>query len=234
VSGERWPRVAVVVFPGSNCDRDALWALRDLTVPAEPVWHADADLEGFEAVLLPGGFSYGDYLRAGALAARSPVMTAVRRLVRRGGRVLGICNGFQILCEAGLLPGALTLNVSRRFHCQWTPLAAPPGNPLWPEGARLRLPIAHGEGCYRLGPDGRAALADGAYRIWLQYCGPDGSLDAGWAPNGSDDNIAGIATADGRVAGLMPHPERAMEDALGGRDGRRVLTAWLAGGRGAW
>jgi phosphoribosylformylglycinamidine synthase len=221
------PRVAVVVFPGSNCDRDALSALAELGVEADPVWHTVETLAGYDGVILPGGFSYGDYLRAGALAARSPVMGAVRRLADDGGRVLGICNGFQTLCEAGMLPGALTLNTSRRFHCVWSSLSVPEeGAGFLPGGDRLRLPIAHGEGCYRMGEGGWEALQT-THRVILQYAGADGSVEPRYALNGSDLNIAGVANRAGTIAGLMPHPERAMDARMGGADGRRFLGAWL-------
>jgi phosphoribosylformylglycinamidine synthase I len=221
-------RVAVVTFPGSNCDRDALEALKLLGVDAELVRHTAESLAGFGAAVLPGGFSYGDYLRAGALAAHTPVMGAVRRLAAAGGAVLGICNGFQILCEAGLLPGALHLNVSREFYCGWVEVAvesAPPGLPLR-AGERFRLPIAHREGAYRIPGREREALFRHG-QVLLQYTGPDGRPDPAFAPNGADANIAAVTNRAGNVIGMMPHPERAMEALLGGTDGRRFLQAWL-------
>jgi phosphoribosylformylglycinamidine synthase I len=220
--------VAVVTFPGSNCDRDAVAALDGLGVPAHLVRHTVTDLDAYRAVVLPGGFSYGDYLRAGALAARAPVMQAVRRLAAAGRSVLGICNGFQILCEAGLLPGALHVNVSRRFVCDWVDLrvaAVPPGWRLRP-GERWRMPVAHGEGAYRAAPGTLEELWRNG-QVLLQYVDPDGTPDPRYCPNGSDANIAAITNRAGNVVGMMPHPERAAEVWLGGTDGRRFLSAWL-------
>ena len=216
-------RVAVVSFPGSNCDGDTLKALYRLSVEAVAVWHREGDLKGAAAAILPGGFSYGDYLRAGALAAHSPIMGAVRDLIARGGQVLGICNGFQVLTESGLLPGALAMNLSRRFQCAWVTVrveTAVPGLSLRP-GETLRLPIANGEGRYLPDPArplGRDALG------FLTYVGPDGALTS---PNGSWDGVAGVCSPDGRVMGLMPHPERASAAWLGGEDGLRFLGAWV-------
>jgi phosphoribosylformylglycinamidine synthase I len=223
-------KVAVVVFPGSNCDRDTVYALQDLGLTADLVPHTCTSLADYGAVVLPGGFSYGDYLRSGALAARAPIMDAVRTMAEGGQPVLGICNGFQILCEAALLPGALTLNVSRRFQCQWVDLrvtASPPGWALTP-GEHLSLPIAHREGAYRLPRPELEELFERG-QVVLQYTGPDGSLESCWAPNGSDANIAGVMNRAGNVVGLMPHPERAMEPQMGGIDGRRFLIAWARG-----
>lgn len=216
-------RVAVVTFPGSNCDRDTLKALSRIPVEAVPVWHRDTDLAGASAVILPGGFAYGDYLRAGALAAHSPIMGSVRDLLERGGQVLGICNGFQVLTESGLLPGALAMNISRRFQCEWVTVEvenALPGLGLEP-GDRFRLPIANGEGRYI--PDPERPLGQDAL-LFLTYRGPGGEL---LSPNGSWGSVAGIASRDGRVIALMPHPERASAHWLGGEDGLRFLQAWV-------
>jgi phosphoribosylformylglycinamidine synthase subunit PurQ / glutaminase len=220
-------RVGVVQFPGSCDERDAMRAVA--LCGAEPVllWHGNADLCGVEAVLLPGGFSYGDYLRAGAIARFAPVMQAVAAFADRGGPVLGICNGFQVLCEAGLLPGALTRNENLRFvhrpqrvrveaRCVWTAGVEP--------GEVLRIPVKHGEGRY-VHPDPAGLAAAG--QVLARYCGPDGAL--GDNPNGSVASIAGVTNAAGNVAGLMPHPEHAVDPLLGSTDGRRLLGAVLAG-----
>lgn len=221
-------KVAVVTFPGSNCDDDAVRALSRLGATVQRVWHRETDLGDAGAVVLPGGFSYGDYLRAGALAAHSPVMTAVRRLAADGGAVLGICNGFQMLTEAGLLPGALTMNLSRRFQCEWVTVRlewAPPGFAA-DTGMLFRLPIAHHEGRYV--PDSGAPLDAGGSRVLLRYVTEDGRVTEDANPNGSWGNVAGVANAAGNVMGLMPHPERASASWLGGEDGLRWLEAWLA------
>ncbi|MDP8971551.1 MAG: phosphoribosylformylglycinamidine synthase subunit PurQ [Actinomycetota bacterium] len=219
-------RIGVVRFPGSCDERDAARAVALLG--AEPVllWHAEADLRGVDAVILPGGFSYGDYLRAGALAGFAPVMGAVGDFAARGGPVLGICNGFQVLCEARLLPGALTRNANLRFvhrrqhirvetECLWTPGLA---------GAVLDLPIKHGEGRY-VHPDPESLAAAG--QVLARYCGPGGAVDDAHNPNGSVAAIAGVTNAAGNVAGLMPHPEHAVDPLLGSVDGRRILGAVL-------
>ena len=228
----RW---AVVVFPGSNCDRDAEQAIRLITGdPVDLVWHDAEDLGAYDAIVLPGGFSYGDYLRAGAIARFSPVVRAVAREAERGKPVLGICNGFQILCEAGLLPGALGLNVSRRFVCavQHVRVASPPLSLRLAPGDVLTLPIAHREGRYYAPP---SVLAEMWRRgqVVLQYCNADGEVDPAYNPNGSLENIAGIANAAGNVVGLMPHPERAMAEWFGSADGRRFLLHWAGSGRPA-
>jgi phosphoribosylformylglycinamidine synthase subunit PurQ / glutaminase len=223
-------RVGIVQFPGSCDERDAARALA--VCGAEPVllWHGQADLCGVEAVVLPGGFSYGDYLRAGAIARFAPVMGAVEAFAERGGPVLGICNGFQVLCESGLLPGALTGNVGLRFlhreqhirveaRCAWTVGIAP--------GTVLRLPIKHGEGRYiHPDPDGLAA----AGQVLARYCDADGAVSPQANPNGSLAGIAGVTNERGNVVGLMPHPEHAVDPLLGLIDGRLLLTAILRTG----
>jgi phosphoribosylformylglycinamidine synthase I len=220
-------RIGVVQFPGSCDDRDALRALA--LVGAEPValWHADADLRGVDAVVLPGGFSYGDYLRTGALARFAPVMGPLRAFAAAGGPVLGICNGFQILCEAGLLPGALTRNASLRFVCRRQHIRVEAAC-VWTVGLAvgtvLDIPVKHGEGRYvHADPDALAA----AGQVLARYCRLDGTIADDANPNGSVAGIAGITNAAGNVAGLMPHPEHAVEALLGSTDGRRLLGAVL-------
>jgi phosphoribosylformylglycinamidine synthase len=211
-------RVGVVTFPGSCDDRDAAYALE--VVGARPVtlWHGDADLRRVDAVVLPGGFSYGDYLRTGALARFAPVIAAVAEFAAAGGPVLGICNGFQILCEAGLLPGALTRNERLRFVARPQPIRLENG------GEVLELPIKHGEGRYvHDAPEELAANG----QVLARYCEPDGTLSEQANPNGSVAHIAGVTNQRRNVVGLMPHPEHAVDALLGGTDGRRLLTAVL-------
>jgi phosphoribosylformylglycinamidine synthase subunit PurQ / glutaminase len=215
-------KVGVVVFPGSNCDRDALHAARLAGAEAEPLWHGDADLHGSDAVILPGGFAHGDYLRAGAIARFSPVMGPLRQHAARGGLVLGICNGFQVLTEAGLLPGVLRRNSSLRFEHGWVRLSVErrdtPFTHAAPQGASLRLPIAHGEGSYYL-PDEQLDALEAAGQVLFRYGPPEGN------PNGSLRDIAGVLDSAGRVCGLMPHPERAAETLLGSDDGMLLLRS---------
>ena len=220
-------RIGVVTFPGSCDDRDARNAVA--WIGAEPValWHGEADLQGVDAVLLPGGFSYGDYLRCGAIARFSPVLGALIEFAGRGGPVLGICNGFQVLCEAGLLPGALTRNVGLRFVHRRQHLKVEAAS-VWTAGVEagmvLDIPVKHGEGRYvHPDPDGLAA----AGQVLARYCGPDGAVDEAHNPNGSLAGIAGVTNAAGNVAGLMPHPEHAVDALLGSTDGRRILGAVL-------
>jgi phosphoribosylformylglycinamidine synthase subunit PurQ / glutaminase len=215
-------KVGVVVFPGSNCDRDALHAAQLAGADAQPLWHAEADLHGTDAVILPGGFAHGDYLRAGAIARFSPIMGAVREHAARGGLVLGICNGFQVLTEAGLLPGALLRNTSLRFEHGWVRLSVERHDTAFtsrvPQDATLRLPIAHGEGCYYL-PDDELDALEAAGGVLFRYAPPEGN------PNGSARDIAGVVNERGNVCGLMPHPERAVESILGSDDGMYVLRS---------
>ncbi len=216
----------VVVFPGSNCDFDAAAAL-STALPGATVrrqWHADLDLSGTDLCVLPGGFAYGDYLRAGALAARSPAIAAVKALIARGGLVLGICNGFQVLVEAGILPGAFQTNSVQHFLCRDVQVrVCSTASPLLAgvrEGDVLRLPIAHQEGNYRLTPPEYEHLL-GEGRIALRYCGEDGQSEEN--PNGSYGAVAGVLGARGRVLGMMPHPERAAWPKIGRADGLRIL-----------
>ena len=222
----------VLQFPGSNCDQDAVHVLRNvLGHTARLCWHKDTSLGAADAVIVPGGFSYGDYLRTGAIARFSPVMQAVQQFASNGGLVLGICNGFQILCEAGLLPGALVRNKSLQFRCEHVFLKAPtPDSPFTnqiPLGQLLRVPIAHGEGCYFADADTLAALQAGNQILW-QYCSAQGELTDDANPNGSLQNIAGVCNARRNVAGLMPHPERASEALLGSADGRLIFESMIA------
>ncbi len=224
--GTRRKRVAVVTFPGSNCDRDALAAVAAVGGEAVPVWHTARDLAGCGAVILPGGFSYGDYLRAGAMAARSPVMEAVREHAEAGGAVLGICNGFQMLLEVGLLPGAMLMNRTLRFICRDVHLRVERDDvPLLAHlrrGQVLRLPIAHKEGNWFASPEVvRRMEADGA--VALRYCNSDGALDERANPNGALNAIAGLVNEAGNVLGLMPHPERRVHPLLGGEDGAALI-----------
>jgi phosphoribosylformylglycinamidine synthase I len=222
-------KIGVVVFPGSNCDHDAFYVVGQvLHQPVEFIWHQSQDLSGFDAVILPGGFSYGDYLRTGAIAKFSPVMRAIEQFARSGGLVLGICNGFQILCEAGLLPGALMRNVGLRFVCRHVNIrvqtTATPFTSLAEAGQVLRVPIAHADGNYFCDA---ATLADLERndQIVFRYCAPDGRIDPAANPNGSLAAIAGVCNRERNVMGLMPHPERAAEPALGSTDGLVILRS---------
>jgi phosphoribosylformylglycinamidine synthase subunit PurQ / glutaminase len=216
-------KIGVVTFPGSNCDYDCYRAVRDvLGVETVFLWHKAHDLEGVDAIFLPGGFSYGDYLRAGAIARFSPIMQEVREFGERGGPVAGICNGFQILCEAHLLPGALIRNrnlkfISRPVHLR-VESTAPPFLSGYERGAVLEVPIAHGEGCY-VADDATLDELEGEGRVAFRYCDADGAATPDANPNGSARNIAGIVSAAGNVLGMMPHPERAIDPLLGGDSG---------------
>jgi len=225
-------KAAVIVFPGSNCDHDALHVcgpvMRWDTVP---VWHESASLEGADLVILPGGFSYGDYLRCGAIARFSPIMDAVIKHANKGGLTLGICNGFQVLIEAGLLPGALLRNNCMEFRCVWTQLKVQTTECDFTRGLEvgdvLRVPIAHGEGNYFARPDVLKQLND-QHRVVFRYCTPDGKIAPEANPNGSVENIAGILNEGRNVLGMMPHPERASEAVLGSGDGKRVFDSLAA------
>ena len=222
---------AVLQFPASNCDQDAVHVLQNvLGHSARLLWHKESSLGGADAVVVPGGFSYGDYLRTGAIARFSPVMQAVQAFAANGGPVLGICNGFQILCEAGLLPGALIRNRSLQFRCEHiflrTATADSPFTNQIPAGQILRVPIAHGEGCYFADADALAKLKANHQILW-QYCNTQGELTDAANPNGSLENIAGICNERRNVAGLMPHPERASEPLLGSDDGRFIFESLI-------
>jgi phosphoribosylformylglycinamidine synthase I len=221
-AGEPKPRVAVVTFPGSNDDGDAALALAQLGAEVIPVWHADEALPDVGAVVLPGGFSYGDYLRAGALARFAPVMSSVTAFAGDGGLVLGICNGFQVLCEAGLLPGLLRPNRSLTFVCRDTPLTVERADTPFTSRCRpaqqLTIPVKHGEGCYFADAELLAEL-EASDQVVLRYKGE--------SPNGSVDRIAGVINADGNVMGLMPHPEHAVDPLTGSSDGALVLGSLI-------
>jgi phosphoribosylformylglycinamidine synthase len=224
-------KFGVVMFPGSNCDHDAYYALGTvLGQPVEWIWHQSEDVNGCDAIILPGGFSYGDYLRTGAIARFSPVMKAVERFAKRGGLVLGICNGFQVLCEAGLLPGALTRNQGLRFICR--PVYLRVENTETPFTARaergqvLKIPIAHGDGSYFC-DEATLAELERARRIVFRYTAPDGRESPEANPNGSLANIAGICNEGRNVLGMMPHPERAAEAVMGSADGLVVLRSMV-------
>ena len=216
-------KFGVVVFPGSNCDHDAFYAIgKVLHKPVEFIWHQSEDLAGSDVIILPGGFSYGDYLRTGAIARFSPVMKSVEKFAKSGGMVLGICNGFQILCEAGLLPGAMMRNSGLRFICRQVHIRVEETNTPFTcaamRGQILKVPIAHSDGNYNV-DDGTLAELEGNRQVIFRYTNPEGTDDAAGNPNGSMHNIAGICNRERNVAGLMPHPERAVESALDSVDG---------------
>lgn len=221
-------KAAVVTFPGSNCDQDMHRAVNLMGWDLTRLWHGNALEERVDAILIPGGFSYGDYLRCGALARYSPAMASVHEHARRGGVILGVCNGFQILCEAGLLPGALTRNSGLKFRCIWTHLRVEQGyGPVaggLHKGHVLRIPIAHGEGNYQCHAEDLERLR-AQNQVLFRYTDGQGECTAEANPNGSMDAIAGITDESGRILGMMPHPERAMEPSLGGTDGRRIFES---------
>lgn len=220
-------KVAVLQFPGSNCDQDALFSMReDLGLRAEYVWHSESSLDGFDAVFVPGGFTYGDYLRCGAIASLSPILQATVRFAGEGRPVIGVCNGFQILAESGLLPGALLKNINQKFICQDVYLAAATRRSIWTEGVEgvIRIPIAHGEGRYVIEEDGLKSIQDNE-QIAFVYVDQNGNATQEANVNGSTANIAGVLNKAGNVLGMMPHPERATKELLGGVDGLTILRA---------
>jgi phosphoribosylformylglycinamidine synthase len=227
-------RFAVIQFPGSNCDQDCVHALQVLGQEARLVWHQETKIDPEEGVILPGGFSYGDYLRCGAIARFSPIMPAVKAAAGRGQVVVGICNGFQILCEAGLLPGALTRNEGLHFRCEKAYLRVEtPASRFtyhYVTGEMLTIPIAHGEGCYRASPEILQEL-EAQQRVLFRYCNAEGQVVPEANPNGSSHNIAGICNAGRNVLGMMPHPERCCEAEIGGTDGRGILLGAAGIGR---
>lgn len=227
-------KFGIVVFPGSNCDRDMQHALQDdLQQEVVMLWHKDKDLSMFstdDCIVLPGGFSYGDYLRCGALARFSPMMEQVVDFARRGGKVLGVCNGFQILCEAGLLPGVLLQNDNQKFVCKNVYIRKTSGENLIGKNVAdkaLKIPVAHGEGRY-FADAATLAKLESNNQIVFQYCDEHGKVDAAFNPNGAVNDIAGICNEGRNVYGMMPHPERACSDSLGNTDGRDILKALVA------
>jgi len=224
-------RFGVVVFPGSNCDHDAYHAAHDVFgQEARFIWHEEASLGDVDVVIVPGGFSYGDYLRSGAVARFSPIMQDVMRFAEEGGLVFGICNGFQVLCEAGLLPGTLMRNESLRFICKDTPLrvenAGTPFTNALTEGQVVTIPVSHGEGRYYADDDVLARI-EANDQVLFRYSTADGAVTDEANPNGSVRGIAGLVNEAGNVCGLMPHPERCVESLLGGDDGRLIFESLL-------
>ncbi len=222
-------RASVIVFPGSNCDHDAFFALRKIMdIDARFVWHKEESLGATDLVILPGGFSYGDYLRCGAIARFSPIMNEVVKFAGDGGIVMGICNGFQVLCEAGLLPGALVKNKHLRFICKNVYIRVDNAKTRFTNrcsaGDVLKIPVAHGEGNYIIDGEGLEELKKN-HQIVFRYCDINGEVSDAVNPNGSLDNIAGVVNRDGNVLGLMPHPERSMEDLLGKSDGKKIFQS---------
>lgn len=224
-------KFGVIVFPGSNCDHDAYHAAKHVFAQETRfIWHKEASLGDVDVAVVPGGFSYGDYLRAGAIARFSPIMQDVVRFAERGGLVLGICNGFQVLCESGLLPGALIRNASLRFVCRDTYLRVENADTVFTRsasrGSVLRIPVAHGEGNYIADEDVLDRLEDNG-QVVFRYCDSSGSVVPEANPNGSARNIAGIVNAQGNVLGMMPHPERCVEQILGNEDGAVIFESLL-------
>lgn len=224
-------KIGIVRFPGSNCDQDVINAIeRGFGLQTVAIWHTETQLPPIDALILPGGFSYGDYLRSGALAAHSPVMNSIKAFAKAGGPVLGICNGFQVLTESRMLPGALLRNESRRFICRYVHLVATDERAAYKSSVGssvLSMPIAHGEGRYYVDPEGLRVL-QGEGRIAFRYADSDGQCSEAANPNGSVFNIAGVLDATGRICGMMPHPERATDTLVGGSaDGLKVLQAFL-------
>lgn len=225
----------VVVFPGSNCDHDCYHVLKHLLGQGcEFVWHENVDLGRFDCIVLPGGFSYGDYLRTGSIASLSPIMESVKNYASRGGAVIGICNGFQVLVEAGLLPGALMRNSSLKFVCRWVNIRVENNDTVFTNNLRigevLRIPVAHGDGNYFCTEDDLKTLTENM-QIVFKYCDEAGRTTRESNPNGSVQNIAGICNKAGNVLGIMPHPERCAEELLSGTDGRLIfesVMSWLS------
>lgn len=225
-------KFGVVIFPGSNCDQDMIYVLgKIMGQEVVELWHKDTDLKGVDVVVLPGGFSYGDYLRSGAIARFSPIMTKVIEFAGKGGYVFGVCNGFQILCEAGLLPGALLHNTERKFICKNVFVKAQTKDTLLtqavPQDKALKIPIAHGEGRYFAAPEVLKEMnANG--QILFRYCDENANINAAANPNGAEENIAGVCNAGKNVFGMMPHPERAADPELGNTDGKFLFKSLLS------
>ncbi len=229
---EQRMKFGILVFPGSNCDRDVQWVTQGLlNQPTRMVWHEESDLSDLDVIVVPGGFSYGDYLRCGAIARFSPVMQATVKHAEQGKFVLGICNGFQVLTEVGLLPGALVRNRDLHFICDRVPLKVERSDLPWTKAynsqAVITLPIAHGEGCYYADPDTLQQLEDNG-QVLFRYCDAAGNLTPESNPNGSLNHIAGICNQRGNVLGMMPHPERAADASLGLTDGRHLFEGLLS------
>lgn len=223
--------VGVLVFPGANCDHDAYYALKhELGVEAKFIWHKETDLGKIDAVIIPGGFSYGDYLRSGAIARFSPVMQEVESFAQKGGPVLGICNGFQILLEAGLLPGTMMHNAHLRFTCKMTNIICRNNATIFtsdiPTNQPLEIPVAHGEGNYYADDETLRELNE-QNQVVFQYCNEEGDTLPEVNPNGSVDNIAGICNKKGNILGMMPHPERAVDKSLGSDDGKFIFDSLI-------
>jgi phosphoribosylformylglycinamidine synthase len=232
-------KFGVVVYPGSNCDADCYHVVKDvLGQPVEYIWHQETSVEGFDCLILPGGFSYGDYLRAGAIARFSPVGQAVSEFAAKGGLILGICNGFQVLLEAGLLPGAMKRNQGLKFRCHQSLLRTEdnsgPFTNLLAKGQIVQIPVAHGEGNYYCDEATYQELEQNG-QIVFRYCDREGKLTPETNPNGSLESIAGICNREGNILGMMPHPERCAEKVLGGTDGlylfKSILNWWERGGQ---
>lgn len=225
-------KFGVVVFPGSNCDQDMIYVLKSLGHEVVELWHKDHDLQGAEFIVLPGGFSYGDYLRSGAIARFSPIMNEVIDFASKGGFVLGVCNGFQVLCEAGLLPGTLMHNPSHKFICKNIFIKPQSGTALPSAELKasdvLEIPIAHGEGNFYASPEVLKEINEND-QVMFRYCAADGTVTPESNPNGSMENIAGVCNADKNVFGMMPHPERAADENLSNTDGRRIFESILSG-----
>ncbi len=224
-------KFGIIVFPGSNCDRDVLTVTQGLlSVPTRMVWHQSTDIHDLDVVIVPGGFSYGDYLRCGAIAQFSPVMNSVIEHAKQGKYVLGICNGFQVLTEVGLLPGALIRNRKLHFICDRVPVKVERNDTIWTKDYQsqqvITLPVAHGEGCYYADDDTLKALEDHE-QVLFRYCSSAGEINAEHNLNGSMNNIAGIVNQQGNVLGMMPHPERASDRAIGSTDGLAVFQGLL-------
>ena len=223
-------RAAVIVFPGTWSDNDCVWSLRQVGIESRKVWHRETYIEPDELVVLPGGFSYGDYLRCGAVARFSPIMQSVQRHADAGGLVIGICNGFQVLCESGMLPGVLTRNESLQFRCQDTHLVAVNRTSPFTQGLdtrrALRIPVSHGEGRF-VADEQTLAMLEDTGRVAFRYAEADGNVTPGANPNGSLNNIAGVLNERGNVLGMMPHPERACEPLLGNSDGNAIWESVL-------
>lgn len=226
-------KFGVVVFPGSNCDQDMIYVLRNvMKQEVVELWHKDHDLQGVDFVVLPGGFSFGDYLRSGAIARFSPIMTEVIEFANKGGYVFGVCNGFQVLCEAGLLPGALLHNDSQKFICKNVNIRCETTDSLVSnqikKGAALKIPIAHGEGRF-YADEATLAEINGNDQVLFRYCDADGNTTAESNPNGALENIAGVTNKNRNVFGMMPHPERAADENLSNLDGKALFESILAG-----